>query len=56
MIKYVVKVADKLFVPIIVLNMMAIGSVFYNRGKLDALADMEAVKEAAKEVVEAVEA
>ena len=56
MIKYVAKVADKLFVPIIILNLMAIGSVFYNRGKLDALAELETVKEAAKEVVDAVEA
>ena len=42
-----------MFVPIIILNVMAIGAVFYNHGKLDALAELEAVKDAAKEVVEA---
>lgn len=56
MIKQIAKVADKLFVPVVILNMMVIGSMFYNRGKLDAMADMETVKETAKEVIESINA
>lgn len=53
MIKRVTKLGNKLFVPIIILNAMVIGAVFYNRGKLDAQAELEAVKEATKEAVKA---
>ena len=45
MYKYIAKVADKLFAPIIILNIAAIASVFYNRGKLDAMVELEAMKE-----------
>lgn len=40
MFKFVSKVADKLYVPIMLLNMAAIGAIFYNHGKADAIAEM----------------
>ena len=45
MFKFVSKVADKLFVPIVLLNMAAIGAMFYNHGKADAIAEMNKVVE-----------
>ena len=42
MIKNIVKAVEKLYIPIIMLNVAAIGSVFYNRGKLDAIAEIAA--------------
>lgn len=41
MVKFVAKVMDKLLVPIVILNIAAIGSVFYTQGKLDAMKDIE---------------
>ena len=45
MIKNIVKAVEKLYIPIILLNVAAFGSVFYNRGKLDAIAELSAVVE-----------
>lgn len=45
MFKFVTKVADKLYVPILLLNMAAIGAMFYNHGKADAIAEMTKVVE-----------
>jgi hypothetical protein len=44
MFKFVTKVADKLYIPILLLNMAAIGAMFYNHGKADAITEMNAVK------------
>lgn len=48
MIKHIVKTVEKLYIPIIMLNVAAIGSVFYNRGKLDAMAELSAITETAE--------
>lgn len=45
MFKFVSKVADKLFVPIMLLNVAAIGAMFYNHGKVDAITEMSNVVE-----------
>lgn len=42
MIKFVSKMMDKLFVPLIVLNVAAVASMFYNRGKMDAIVELNA--------------
>lgn len=52
MIKRIAKAADKLFLPIFLLNLAAIGSVFYNRGKLDAIEEISAAKENADQTEE----
>jgi uncharacterized protein (DUF2164 family) len=46
MIKFVTKVVDKLLIPIVILNIAAIGSVFYNQGKADAIREANVVEEA----------
>ena len=43
MIKFVTKMVDKLLIPIVVLNIAAIGTVFYNQGKQDALKETTVV-------------
>lgn len=45
MFKFVTKVVDKLSIPIMLLNMAAIGAMFYNHGKVDAIAEMTKVVE-----------
>ena len=52
MIKRIAKLADKLFLPIVLLNIAAIGSVFYNRGKLDVMDDLKAATEAEAKIEE----
>ena len=45
MFKFVAKVINKLSVPIMLLNVAAIGAMFYNHGKVDAIAEMTKVVE-----------
>lgn len=52
MIKFVTKLVDKLFIPIVALNIAAIGAVFYNQGKQDAINEANTM-ETAKETINA---
>ena len=45
MFKFVSKAVNRLYVPIMLLNMAAIGAMFYNHGKVDAIAEMTKVNE-----------
>lgn len=45
MFKYVSKVMDKLYLPVLLLNMAAVGAIFYNRGKVDAIVELNTAKE-----------
>lgn len=38
------KLADKMMIPLVIINIAAIGSVFYKQGKLDAIAEIESAK------------
>ena len=51
MIRFVTKVVDKLLIPIVILNVAAIGAVFYNQGKTDAITELEVAKEKETEEV-----
>ena len=39
MIKTVSNIVEKMRLPIIVLNLLAIGAAFYKQGKIDAIAE-----------------
>ena len=41
MIKTVTKMVDKMRLPIIVMNLLAIGAAFYKQGKIDAIAEID---------------
>ena len=43
MIKNVVKMVDKIRVPIIVMNLLVIGATFYKQGKLDAISELSKI-------------
>ena len=38
------KTVDKMMIPIVIVNLVAIGSVFYKQGRMDALAEIESEK------------
>ena len=40
MIKTVSNVVEKMRVPIIIINLLAIGAAFYKQGKIDAIAEI----------------
>lgn len=37
----VMKLVDKMMIPLVILSITAVGSVFYKQGRLDALAEID---------------
>jgi len=48
MIKFVSKVVDKMTLPLVIMNIAAIGAMFYKQGKLDAISELNAINSEAK--------
>lgn len=48
MIRFVTKVVNKLTLPLVIMNIAAIGAIFYKQGKIDAVNELKEIDSATK--------
>lgn len=48
MIKFVSRLSDKMMLPLVIMNIAAIGAIFYKRGKLDAISELDKINSETK--------